>query len=189
MRLFTGLDVPPAIADALSEWQDLLRRECSEIAAGIRWSPAGNLHITTKFIGDWPEARLQELTSTLARAIPRRARFTLVVPGIESMTNAHHGSIVYAQVVCPGGSILQDLAQDTDRALHDQLGISVEPRAYRPHVTLGRSRQDDSLLREVLTTRSFTPLTFEVTEFCLYQSAPSGNGTVYSKVSAFPFAS
>lgn len=190
MRLFTGLDLPPAIAGTLGEWQDSLRRECAGVSkAELRWSPAGNFHITTKFIGDWPETRLAELIDTLDAAVPRPSRFTLRIPGMDSMTNAHHGRIVYAQVDCPNGPVLERLAQDTSRALYDRLGIAPEEQAYRPHVTLGRSRHDDPRLQAALAAGTFSPLTFEATEFCLYRSDSGPNGTVYSKLSCFPFAS
>jgi len=53
MRLFTGLELPDDVAGNLAE---LIRR--LKPAARIHWSPPENLHVTTKFVGEWPEARL-----------------------------------------------------------------------------------------------------------------------------------
>src|SRR5579884_2491547 len=50
MRLFTGLDLP---AEIVGNLKSLLRRLQPE--APINWSPPENLHVTTKFIGEWPE--------------------------------------------------------------------------------------------------------------------------------------
>jgi 2'-5' RNA ligase len=50
MRLFTAIDLPPEVAGRLDALIAKLRP-----LANIRWSPAANLHITTKFIGQWPE--------------------------------------------------------------------------------------------------------------------------------------
>ena len=36
-------------------------------SARIAWSPIANLHVTTKFIGEWPEERLGELTAATVR--------------------------------------------------------------------------------------------------------------------------
>ena len=56
MRLFTALDLPCEVTGKLEELLAKLRP-----TAPIHWTPPSNLHITTKFIGEWPEARLEEL--------------------------------------------------------------------------------------------------------------------------------
>ena len=61
MRLFTGLDLPDEVVANLDE---LVRR--LKPAGPIAWSPPSNLHITTKFIGEWKEERLGDLTTALA---------------------------------------------------------------------------------------------------------------------------
>ena len=66
MRLFTGLDLPGEIVDRLEHLQRRLKP-----AARINWSPLANLHITTRFIGEWPETRLGELTAALGAIASR----------------------------------------------------------------------------------------------------------------------
>src|SRR5262249_40717769 len=61
MRLFIGLDVPPDVVGKLEALLDRLRP-----AARINWCAPSNLHITTKFIGEWPEERLDELKTALS---------------------------------------------------------------------------------------------------------------------------
>ena len=61
MRLFVGLDLPANIKSNLGKLVDSLRP-----TAKMRWSPVANLHITTKFIGEWPEARLDEMKAALS---------------------------------------------------------------------------------------------------------------------------
>jgi len=65
--LFVAIDIPAEIKDALRYFVDRLRP-----TAKISWSPVDNLHITTKFIGEWPELRLDEIKGALT-ALPRRA--------------------------------------------------------------------------------------------------------------------
>ena len=64
MRLFTGLDLG---CDASENLRVLIER--LRPAARIQWSPPEKLHVTTKFIGEWPEGRLEELKTALA-ALP-----------------------------------------------------------------------------------------------------------------------
>ena len=70
MRLFIGIDLT---LEVIANLEGLLER--LKPAAQINWSPPSNMHITTKFIGEWPEERLGELTGALASAARARADF------------------------------------------------------------------------------------------------------------------
>ena len=61
MRLFTALDLP---ADVVSNLEELLRR--LKPRAKIQWTRPENLHITLKFIGEFPDERLDELKQALS---------------------------------------------------------------------------------------------------------------------------
>ena len=61
MRLFVAIDISAAVRAALDSFQRMLKP-----TAKLNWSPVANLHITTKFIGEWPEERLPEMKSALA---------------------------------------------------------------------------------------------------------------------------
>ena len=73
MRLFAAIDLS---AEVVGNLEDLLRQ--LQPAAQINWSPPENLHITTKFIGEWPEDRLTELTEALG-TLPSRGPFSIAV--------------------------------------------------------------------------------------------------------------
>src|ERR1022692_580379 len=61
MRLFTAIDLPPEVIERLDALMAKLRP-----LAPIAWSRGANLHITTKFIGEWPDDRLAELERALS---------------------------------------------------------------------------------------------------------------------------
>src|SRR5713101_8443752 len=62
MRLFTAIDIPEEVRAALRSLLARLRP-----LANLRWSPVENMHITIKFIGEWPEARLGEIQEALRK--------------------------------------------------------------------------------------------------------------------------
>ena len=53
---FTAIDLPDNV---LSKLEKLLKH--LQPTARLKWSPPSNLHITTKFIGEWPQERLGEI--------------------------------------------------------------------------------------------------------------------------------
>jgi RNA 2',3'-cyclic 3'-phosphodiesterase len=181
MRLFTGLDLP---AEVVRNLEQLLRQLRG--TAHINWSPPANLHITTKFIGEWPEERLSELQQALG-ALPPRAPIPVHVRGVGFFPNPHSPRNFWCGIDAPG---LAELAADTDRATA-ALGIAPEKRAFSPHLTLARikERLDLQPLREAIAAQP--SLEFgrrDATGFFLYRSQLKPTGSVYTKLAEFPFS-
>lgn len=181
MRLFTGLDLPAEVVHNLERLIGRLRP-----TARIQWSPPANLHITTKFIGEWPEGRLEELKSALAALRPREA-IAVRVRGVGFFPNPHSPRVFWCGIEAPG---LDVLAADTDNAT-SALGIASEARAFSPHLTLARikSKADLQPLREAvagLDSREFGE--FEAPGFFLYRSTLKPTGSVYTKLAEFPLS-
>ena len=109
MRLFTGLDLPAA--GGSPAWRGC----CEQLrpTARINWSPPRNLHITTKFIGEWPEERLAELKAALA-ALPARRRSNSRAQ-VGFFPNPHRPRVFWAGVEAPRAG--RPAPPMTDRAL------------------------------------------------------------------------
>ena len=180
MRLFTGIDLG---ADARESMRGLIER--LRPAARVQWSPPDNLHVTTKFIGEWPEERLDELKQALA-ALPRREAIEVRLHGVGFYPNERAPRIFWCGIEAPG---LAELARETDAAAA-ALGIARERRAYSPHLTLARIRdgQDSRALCEAarpLTGAGFGSV--QAAGFYLYHSRLTPSGSVYTKLAEFPF--
>ena len=180
MRLFTGIDFPQQVVDSIEQLLAQLKP-----AARIRWSPTGNLHLTTKFIGEWPEDRLADLNTALA-AIPVSGRITIGIRGLGFFPNAKSPRVFWAGIDAPPQ--LAELAGATDRAL-EALGIAAEKRPYSPHLTLARINEPVPLqaLHErigKLPSQDFGE--FAAGRFFLYRSKLSPAGSVYTRLSEFP---
>lgn len=127
MRLFTAVDLPAAIVERLDRFQQSLKP-----LAKINWSPVSNLHITTKFLGEVAEDQLDALKRALA-ALPKRDAIPIGVRGVGFFPR-----VFWVGVDAPA---LTALHADTDAAVSD-FGAAREERAYHPHVTLARIRQE-----------------------------------------------
>lgn len=184
MRLFTGLDLPGEVVASLEELLGRLRP-----AARIRWSPAANLHVTTKFMGEWPEGRLGELKTALA-GLPGRDVIRVRIRHLGFFPNAHSPRSFWCGVEAPG---LFELAADTDLATA-ALGMRREKRAFSPHLTLARitlaqfqQRVDFQPLREAIAALASLEFGgFPADSFFLYQSTLQPAGSVYTKLAEFP---
>lgn len=179
MRLFTALDLPDEIIGRLDRFIVRLKP-----TARIAWSPASNLHITTKFIGEWPEERLSELESAL-RGVASRPPIEVHIHDVGFFPNERAARVFWAGIEAPG---LAELASDTDSGT-SPLGIASENRPYSPHLTLARIKQRLNLapLRQAIEREESLEFgRFEARSSFLYRSQLRPEGSVYTKLAEFP---
>ena len=171
MRLFTGISLPEATLLKI----DRVLRDLRPLAKA-RWSPVANLHITIKFIGEYPEDHLPELIAALrpVRSEPFEIRIGNFgwFPGV-----------LWAGV--DGGNHLASLAGQTDSALRI-IGVEREQRPYTAHLTLARTKSPIALAalrRQIDTLRDVEIDVLLVSGFHLYRSQAG----VYTRLQTFPF--
>jgi RNA 2',3'-cyclic 3'-phosphodiesterase len=181
MRLFTALDLPLEVVCNLECFVARIKP-----AARISWSPPANLHITTKFIGEWPQERLAELESALA-AVAERPPIEVTVAKVGFYPNERAPHVFWCGIDAAG---LEALAADTDIATA-AIGVAREKRAYSPHLTLARikDRLDLRPLHSAIAAaRSLDFGRFAAASFFLYRSQLRPTGSVYTKLAEFPFS-
>ena len=181
MRLFTGIDLPEDVRERLERLLMHLRP-----AAHLKWSPVYNLHVTLKFIGEWPEEKLPQLEAAL-HSIPPRAEIPVEVKSLGWFPNTHHPRVFWAAVL--GGDALAALARDTDVAL-GPLAIPKEDRAFTAHLTLARIKDPvplDALRTAIAQLESIEFGNFLADRFYLFRSQPGPAGSIYTKLSEYPF--
>lgn len=178
MRLFTAIDLPKTVLESLDALLRSLRPQ-----ARIRWSRLDNLHITTKFIGDWPAERLDELIAALEEIEPT-GEFPISVRELGWFPNPNSPRVFWAGV--DGGDKLPELAARTDAATA-RLGVPVERRRYSPHLTLARIKGPAKLepLRKTIERTKMNFGSFRAEKFFLYESQLQPGGSVYTKLAGF----
>ena len=181
MRLFTGLDLPPEVVENLERLLERLRP-----TARIQWSPPENLHITTKFIGEWPDERVDELKTALA-GVEMASPIPVHIRRVGFFPNPHSPRVFWCGIEAPG---LEKLARATDQVTAG-LGVPGEKRAFSPHLTLARikERVDLQPLRETIAAMPSLDFgQFIVDRFFLYQSRLRPTGSVYTKLAEWKFS-
>ncbi|HXJ41382.1 MAG TPA: RNA 2',3'-cyclic phosphodiesterase [Bryobacteraceae bacterium] len=182
MRLFTGLALDAVPVRRIERILATLRP-----SAQLKWSPLTNLHLTSAFIGAWPEARLDELREALSQ-VDAPGPIAITVQGFGFFPNPHHPHSLFLSVKPDPG--LTTLAHRIEDALSN-LGCRREARAYTPHITLARiARENITELREQIASMNnqFPLETFAAEEFHLYESRSTGTGSVYGKLATFPLS-
>jgi len=180
MRLFIGIDLREDVRERLERLLVHLRA-----CAHLKWSPVYNLHMTLKFIGEWPEDKLPQLEAAL-RSISPREPIPAEVKGLGWYPNPHHPRVFWVGV--QGGEALTALATDIAAALVP-LGIPNEDRPFNAHLTLARIKEPAPLQALRNAIAQLEPVDYGsllVNRFYLYRSQAGSAGSVYTKLSEYP---
>jgi RNA 2',3'-cyclic 3'-phosphodiesterase len=173
-RLFTGVEIPPAIGQSLAMMRGGL--------PGARWIDPENYHLTLRFVGDIDDALAREIAGVLGRV--HRQAFDLRLDGLTSFGGRKPRAVVAA--VAPTAPLIE-LQAEHDRLLQ-RLGLEPEGRKYTPHVTLARLRDSSSRqVAEYLAARGhYRSSAFAVSRFVLFSSRASIGGGPYLVEEAYP---
>ena len=175
-RLFTGVEIPSDIGQALSTLRGGL--------PGARWITPENYHLTLRFIGDVDDATAHEVASLLGRV--KRGPFDLHIKGLTSFGGKKPRAVVAS--VSPAQALL-DVQAEQER-LMQRIGLEPEGRKYTPHVTLARLRESSSRdVAEYLAARGFFRTSpFKVSRFVLFSSRNSVGGGPYVVEASYPLS-
>src|ERR1051326_6561839 len=176
-RLFTGLEIPADVAQALSMLRGGL--------PGARWIDPENYHLTLRFIGDVDDAFAHEIDSLLDK-VNRRA-FDLRFEGLAPFSGRKPRAVVAAVAPVPP---LIELQAELERLMQRD-GLEPEGPKFRPHVTLAQLSDSSRLqVADYLSARGPLRVSpFPVPLFVLFSSKASVGGGPYVVEAAYPLVS
>jgi RNA 2',3'-cyclic 3'-phosphodiesterase len=170
VRAFFGLHVPEAHRAAMADFLTA----CAAAAPQFRWTPAANLHLTVRFIGNVDRALAEAIADRLAAQ--SLIAFDLELGNLGTFGHGGHVRVVW-QALGAGAKAVSGLAAQVD-AECAAAGLVGEKRPFQPHLTLARARGRDGaelpLLRE---PPQLSP--WRATELVLFVSRLSRTGAVY----------
>jgi 2'-5' RNA ligase len=175
-RLFTGIEIPPEIAQSLATLRGGL--------PGARWIDPENYHLTLRFIGDVDHTVAREVFSLLSRV--RRTSFELRVEDLKSFGGRTPRAVV--AIVAPTPALIE--LQAEHERLMQRVGLEPEGRKYIPHVTLARLRESSSRqVADYLALRApFRSAPFKASRFVLFSSRASIGGGPYVVEADYPLS-
>lgn len=136
MRLFVAVDPPAEEKTRLIDWLASANLD----ATRLRLTPSDQWHLTLTFYGETPAAALAELTQRLERAAQRSPEMSLQLAGTGSFPADPARARVLWVGVDGDTAALSRLAERTTAAGR-RIGLDLESRKYRPHLTIARPRQ------------------------------------------------
>lgn len=175
IRLFAALAPPFEVVESLSPLQNGL--------AGARWRPPEALHITLAFYGEVREDVAQDLDSELSGV--NGQPLDLALQGVGAFGEGQEIHTIWAAV--QAGQALGRLAAACATAAR-RVGLPVERRAYRPHVTLAYTKRPDPAAVAIWIQRHnlYRSEPFRLERFGLYSSWRAREGSAYRLEAHYP---
>jgi len=147
---------------------------CERVAGAFRWTPAANLHLTVRFLGQVDVPVAETIAERVAAAEPRAFDLELAELG-----TFKRGAV--ARVVWLGLSAgAQEAARVADLVEAECVrdGLEPEKRRFSAHLTLARARaRDGAALPELPAPPRLPP--WRADELILYRSHLGRSGSTY----------
>jgi 2'-5' RNA ligase len=135
VRAFIAIHPSAEIVERLAALRIQLEPDLPSTA--VRWSD--QLHLTTQFLGNIDDARVNDYAKAIRNACASTKSFTLSSSGIGCFPGPRHARVIWAGL---NGDVetLQALKTVLDNSLAT-LGYVPETRPFKPHLTIARVRQ------------------------------------------------
>jgi len=140
LRLFVAVPVSEETRAAAAEVRRRLEAADAQASRGVKWVPAANMHLTLKFIGEFPAARVPSVLEPLAEVAAVHAPFRVVLSGVGTFPRGQRPRVIWIGAG-EGEKNLVALAENVDRALV-RAGVAAETRPFAAHLTVGRLREE-----------------------------------------------
>ena len=186
VRLFVACEVPDDVKRDIGEVIESLR---SRSGAAVRWIKSDGVHVTLKFLGEVPVKKLPAVKLAIQEAVVGHSPFELEFSNIGTFGGREGLRIMWIGVA---GDVLrlEALVRAVNAALA-VVGFEPERRPFRPHLTLGRVRDEIPTRQraeiEVHVGKTPVPSTsWRTSQVSLMRSRLTAQGAMYEVLATFP---
>ncbi|MEP6742047.1 MAG: RNA 2',3'-cyclic phosphodiesterase [bacterium] len=180
-RVFCAIELPSLVREKISAHIAHLHEAAPDSPAS--WSRAENVHLTLKFVGEIPAARVNDLSHACANAVAESSPFEIEIgdPG----AFPRHGTprVLWIGVHDAAGKLAALQAKLDDECL--RLDFEKEARPFNPHLTIARVHKPQGA-RALATAHKetrFEPTKIAASELLVIRSELSSAGSKYTVVS------
>ena len=150
----------------------------------VRWTAMQNLHLTLQFLGDTEEKRVSQIKGILDNILPPHHAEQLTLTGVGAFPNPSSPRIIW--IGFDKNDYLMKMQQLLTHSL-ETAGFEVDRKRYRPHLTLGRVRENSVFPSNALQhlesiTGKMNFASSPLDRVTLYESILRPGGPVYSAV-------
>jgi 2'-5' RNA ligase len=185
VRCFIAIELPDEVKAGLTRLQAQLK---SGNPPPVKWVDPYGIHLTLKFLGNVAADRLSQITGAIEEAAQGIPPFHLEVKGLGVFPNLRRVQVAWVGISGEVDKLIQ--LQKRIESNLARLGFAPELRAFTPHLTLARVRDQASsderqrLGQIIADTKFEATYTFPVEAISLMRSQLTREGAIYSQISS-----
>ena len=184
IRSFIAIELPDELKLGLTQLEARLKLDKQP---WVKWVNPYSIHLTLKFLGNIAVDRTGEITRAIEAAVQGISPFHLEVKELGVFPNLRRVQVAWVGI---SGDVdkLSQLQKRIETTL-TPLGFAPESRAFTPHLTLARLRDQASLderqrFGQLIANAKFeAAYTIEVDAISLMRSQLTREGAIYSRIS------
>jgi 2'-5' RNA ligase len=134
-RIFLALSFSVAVTRKIADEIERKKQPLADAGFRIAWVPPANLHLTLRFVGSIGEELVEGIIGRCRRVAARHVPIEARAVGLGAFPGLERPSVLWVGVAAPPS--LGALQAEVEAAMVE-LGCEPEARAYHPHVTAGR---------------------------------------------------
>ena len=182
-RVFIAIDLDKITKEKLNKAQNILR-DCS---LNIKWVSQDQFHITLKFLGDITVDKIEEVKKALEDVQSKISPFNITINGLGAFPNKEYPKIIWAGL-SENSEKVTSLHQIIEEKLTN-LGFEEERHSYKPHITLGRIRDQEKNYELISDKIREFPFRIShqqiVNKITVLKSELTSQGPIYSTIAEF----
>jgi len=185
IRSFIAIELPDELKSELTRLEARLK---SDKQPWVKWVNPDSIHLTLKFLGNIAADRTGEITRAMENAVEGISPFHLEIKELGVFPNLRRVQVAWVGI---SGEVdkLSQLQERIETNL-TPLGFAPETRAFTPHLTLARLRDQAPLderqrFGQLIANAKFdTACPIEVDAISLMRSQLTREGAIYSQISS-----
>jgi 2'-5' RNA ligase len=180
-RVFCAVALPDIARAGIMKHIARLREAVPEAPAS--WSRDQNIHLTLKFLGEIPTAKITDLSSAIARAVEGLSPFEMRLEGTGVFPNRGTPRVLWLGITDDSERLAQLQSRIENECAVE--GFSKEARPFHPHFTVARLRKPHGArtLAQAHRELVFEPTEVHVSEVLVIRSELGANGSTYTIIS------
>ena len=188
IRSFIAIELPDEVKETVAM---IIKRLRPAQYRYVKWVAPAGIHLTIKFLGNISSDQIPQITGIMKTAAGMVPPLELRLGGLGMFPNEQRPRVIW--VALEGNTEpLATMQREIEQALAP-LGFAPENRAFTPHLTLGRVRDNASpeerkeIGRLMKEKKIDYDASFTLRELSLMKSTLTPTGAIYNRLDSAPF--
>jgi 2'-5' RNA ligase len=182
IRLFIPFSLDQPVKEGLSR----IIKELKPLTRSVKWVDPINLHLTAYFLGDTDPKLVPVIAEILNQVAPQYEPINTTVDHLGGFPNLQRPRIIWVGMDQLSQKLIP-IADEIRKGLAKR-GVHGDDKPFKPHLTLGRVRDNQGLgqLLDRLSSMEFPPIPVRFSKIELIHSTLTSSGPIYKTLVSVP---